>query len=216
MTEDTCRITLHLTALTTVQLRAAIVAHRHAAESTGASIPKTDGDRRPFVGVLPCDKFSMVTLPLTRSGAIDVLMAIENARRLAEKPTMSVDEALAQIVPPLVYKPRINPDYWWSQTDVAWVDSWNGVYGSEVEAQAAVADGVRDGGPRVLKYGEASLTEAEADERREDNGETPDSDSSMLFEDRAVTMADAENTDDNPHPSSPIEPLCCSFHFPTK
>ena len=29
-----------------------------------------------------------------------------------------------------------------------------------------------------------------------------------------VTMADAINTGENPHPAWPIEELCCSFHFP--
>jgi hypothetical protein len=31
-----------------------------------------------------------------------------------------------------------------------------------------------------------------------------------------VTLADAVNTDDNPHAPWPIEPLCCSYHYPVQ
>lgn len=38
----------------------------------------------------------------------------------------------------------------------------------------------------------------------------------ITWEAALVTMADAVNTDENPHPEWPIEPLCCSFHFPMR
>ena len=37
-----------------------------------------------------------------------------------------------------------------------------------------------------------------------------------MSEQKLVTMADAVNIDENPHEPWPIEPYCCSFHFPIK
>lgn len=71
-------IALDCSGLTTVHLRNALKASarvRHAG-LTGPSIPATDGNGRPFVGLDGPDAWSMTTVKLTPEGALAVLAAI--------------------------------------------------------------------------------------------------------------------------------------------
>lgn len=73
---------LHLTGIDTPALRRVIVAHRQAViRDDMRSIPRSDGDARPYVGVLPRDKWSVVTLLLSNQGAAEVLAAVADPRK---------------------------------------------------------------------------------------------------------------------------------------
>lgn len=72
---------LHIDSIDTAALRRVIVAHRHAVQRDGmASIPRTDGDRRPYVGLSGPERWSVVTLRLSNQGAAEVLAAIPDPR----------------------------------------------------------------------------------------------------------------------------------------
>jgi hypothetical protein len=67
------------------------------------------------------------------------------------------------------------PDYFWPSPDNTgwWVDAWNGAYPSLAEAlrESKVGDWANnDPGPRVLAYGENTITQDEVDARYERMG----------------------------------------------